>query len=184
MMAMFSPSCLTPKKARPLLGFYRQFRAEFPALEDQAALALVEAVKTRQVRWTALLAWAGADPFRPVPNDLSAPFPVDPEDCTTAAREATWANNLDIMKVLRLKPTPAQALDLLSSVTYRHDSKLFQQLLSVIPREQTNNTPRASSEALESLVSHWGHRNIFTGGLISGGLFSLVFLLSHFLVSG
>ena len=79
---------LDSKKARPLLGFFRQFRAEFPALEDQAALALAEAVKHRQVRWVALLAWAGADPFRPVPNSLDETFPVDPDDCTTAAREA------------------------------------------------------------------------------------------------
>jgi hypothetical protein len=48
-------------KARPLLGFYRQFRTEFPALDDQAALALSEAVNSSQVRWTALLACAGAD---------------------------------------------------------------------------------------------------------------------------
>lgn len=58
---------LTSIKARPLLRFYRQFRAEFPALDDQAALALSDAVQHDRVRWAALLAWAGADPFRPVP---------------------------------------------------------------------------------------------------------------------
>lgn len=152
------------KKARPLLGFYRQFHAEFPALDDQAALALAEAVKNQQVRWTALLAWAGADPFRPVPNDLSGIFPVDAEDCTTAAREAAWLKNPEILKVLHLKPTPAQALDLLSSITYRHDVKLFQNLLSVIPRELINDTPRASSAALESLVSQCPHNNFITNG--------------------
>ena len=153
---------LDSKKARPLLGFYRQLRVEFPALDDQAALALVEAVKKQQVRWTALLAWAGADPFRPVPNDLSGIFPVDAEDCTTAAKEAAWLKNPEILKVLHLKPTPAQALDLLSSITYRHDIKLFQNLLSVIPRELINDTPRASSAALERLVSRCSHRNIYT----------------------
>jgi hypothetical protein len=153
---------LDSKKARPLLGFYRQFHAEFPALDDQAALALAEAVKNQQVRWTALLAWAGADPFRPVPNDLSGIFPVDAEDCTTAAREAAWLKNPEILKVLHLKPTPAQALDLLSSITYRHDVKLFQNLLSVIPRELINDTPRASSAALESLVSQCPHNNFIT----------------------
>ena len=43
------------------------------------------------MRWTALLAWAGADPFRPVPSDLFSAFPVDPDDFTTAAKEATLA---------------------------------------------------------------------------------------------
>ena len=153
---------LDSKKARPLLGFFRQFRAEFSALEDQAALALAEAVKNRQVRWVALLAWAGADPFRPVPNDLSAPFPVDPNDCTTAAREAAWINDSEILKVLHLKPTPAQALELLSSLSYRHDVKFYQHLLGIIPREMINDTPRASSTVLEKLVGQYPHRNIHT----------------------
>ena len=43
--------------------------------------------------WAALLAWAGADPFRPVPHSLDTPFPVDSEDYTTAAREAMWCRN-------------------------------------------------------------------------------------------
>lgn len=153
---------LDSKKARPLLGFFRQFRDEFPALEDQAALALAEAVKQRQVRWVALLAWAGADPFRPVPNDLSSPFPVDPEDCTTAAQEAAWINNPEILKVLHLKPTPAQALDLLSTLSYRHDAKFFQHLLGIIPQALINDTPRASSKVLESLVGQHPHRNFIT----------------------
>jgi hypothetical protein len=153
---------LDSKKARPLLGFFRQFRAEFPALEDQAALALAAAVKNRQVRWVALLVWAGADPFRPVPNSLDEAFPVDSDDCTTAAQEAAWINNPEILKVLHLKPTPAQALDLLSSLSYRHDAKFFQHLLAIIPRELINDTPRASSKVLESLVDQYPHRNFIT----------------------
>ena len=158
---------LDSKKARPLLGFFRQFRAEFPALEDQAALALAEAVKNRQVRWVALLAWAGADPFRPVPNDLSSPFPVDPDDCTTAAQEAAWLNNSEIFKVLHLKPTPAQAVELLSNVIYLKDAKLLQTCLALIPRDQINHPPRNSSEALEKLVGVSSHRNIFPSDQVS-----------------
>jgi len=98
-------------KARPLLRFYRQFRAEFSALDDQAALALCDAVQHNQVRWTALLAWAGADPFRPVPNDLSGLFPVDPENCTTAAREALWHNNPDIAPQRPCASSCSKAID-------------------------------------------------------------------------
>jgi len=156
---------LDSKKARPLLGFYRQFRAEFPALEDQAALALAEAVKNNQLRWTALLAWAGADPFKTVPNDLYGPFPVDPDNCTTAAGEAIWRSRPDILKALNLKPTPAQALELLSHVIYMKDTKLLQNFLGLIPRDQINHTPRASSAALERLVSCSSHRNIFNDNL-------------------
>lgn len=153
---------LSRVKARPLLGFYRQFRGEFPALDDQAALALSEAVRQGQVRWTALLAWAGADPFRPVPCDLDSPFPVDPEDCTSAARQALWVSNPEIIKVLHLKPTPAQAVELLAQGAYHDNYDLFQTLLSAIPRDQINDTPRGSSAALESLVSRWAHRDLHT----------------------
>lgn len=153
---------LSSVKARPLLGFYRQFRAEFPALDDQAALALSEAVQRNHVRWTALLAWAGADPFRPVPNDLSGTFPVDPEDCTTAAREAIWRNNPEILKALHLKPTPSQALDLLSDAAHHENFELFRTCLGVIPRDQLNNTSRDSSVALERMVSRWAHRDLYS----------------------
>jgi hypothetical protein len=153
---------LTNIKARPLLRFFRQFRHEFPALEDQASLALAEAVKNRQVRWTALLVWAGADPFRLVPNDLSDPFPVDPENCTSAVREAAWCGNPEILKVLHLKPTPAQAVKLLGEVSYSDDFKLFQSLLASVPKELVNDTDRGSSSALERLVSRWPHTDIYT----------------------
>lgn len=152
---------LTHKKARPLLRFYRQFRCEFPDLEGQAALALAEAVRNRQVRWAALLAWAGADPFRPVPYDLSGPVVVDPDDSTTAAREALWQSSRDILKVLHLKPTADQALDLIASSSCHDDPKLFQSILNAIPPERINDSKRNSSTALESLAGRRPYRSVF-----------------------
>jgi hypothetical protein len=143
-------------KARPLLGFYRQFHAEFPALQDQAALALSEAVQKNQVRWTALLAWAGADPFRHVPRDLDTPFPADAEDFTTAAGEAVWRNRPEILKVLHLKPTASQAIELLDQAVYTKNSDLIRSFLAIIPRDQVNKSPRGSSAALEKFVTLFG----------------------------
>jgi hypothetical protein len=139
-------------KARPLLRFYRQFRAEFPALDDQAALALCDAVQDNQVRWTALLAWAGADPFRPIPNDFSGSFPVDPENCTTVAREALWRNDPGILKVLRLNPTPEQSVELLKETAYRPNSSFFRSLFSKVNPSVINDTPLGGSSALDALL--------------------------------
>jgi hypothetical protein len=175
---------LDSKKARPLLRFYRQFRAEFPALDDQAALALTEAVKNRHVRWTALLAWAGADPFRPVPNDLSSPFPVDAEDYTTAASEAVWRDNPDLLKVLQLKPTPTQALELLSKLPVVKNAKLFQKFLSLVPKDLINDTPRGSCSVLESLVSRWASRNFITNTRDEQGDAEMIQCLELLLDSG
>jgi hypothetical protein len=150
---------LCSTKARPLLGFYRRVRAEFPALDDQAALALSEAVKENQVRWTALLIWAGADPLRSVPNDLDGAFPVDPENSTTAAEEAIWRKNPEILK-LRLRPNPPQAVALLSQAGNSGNQDLFRTLLSPLPADQLNTTARGSCAPLERLVSHWGRRGL------------------------
>lgn len=87
-------------------------------LDDQAALALAEAVRNNQVRWAALLTWAGADPVRYVPTDLDQRFPVDPDDCTTAAREAVWRGSPKLTKALHLKPDCAQAIEPLAQTAY------------------------------------------------------------------
>jgi hypothetical protein len=60
---------LSEVKAKPLIGFFKNHRAEFPALDDQAAIALRIAVGKNEVRWAALLVWAGADPFRRAPDN-------------------------------------------------------------------------------------------------------------------
>jgi hypothetical protein len=143
---------LSSMKARPLLRFYREFRSEFPALDDQAALALSEAVQRNHVRWTALLAWAGADPFRSVPRDLSGTFPVDRDNCTTAAQEAAWRNHPEILKVLHLNPTPEQAVELLKTTAYKGNRALFNSLLPRLHAGVINDNPRGGSSALEELL--------------------------------
>lgn len=112
---------LCEMKARPLLRFYRSLKDEFPALQAQAALALTEAVCQKSVQWVALLAWAGADPFMKVPQDLRGGWDNIEEDYSrTAAQEACWSGNDMLVKVLKLKPTPAQALDLLRDAACAH----------------------------------------------------------------
>jgi hypothetical protein len=143
---------LSSVRARPLLRFYRQFRSEFPALDDQAALALSEAVQKNQVLWVALLAWAGADPFRPVPSDLSGKFPVDPEDYTTAAMEAVSHNHPEILKALHLNPTPEQAVQLLNETVYRADPVQFRSLMLKVNSAVINDNPRGGSTALDTLL--------------------------------
>jgi hypothetical protein len=149
---------LRDMKARPLLRFYKSFRADFPSLDDQAALALYDAVANEQVRWTALLAWAGADPFRPVPWEFDNTFPVDPESSTCAATRATWRCNPQILKGLKLRPNAAQAIELLGDAVTSANVDLFRTVLKQVPAKQINNTQRGSSEALERVVSHWTHR--------------------------
>jgi hypothetical protein len=153
---------------RPLLKFFLTFRAEFPALEDQAALALYRAVEKGHPGKTALLAWAGADPFRLVPWERDGAFPVPSAlDGSTAANIAVLKDNAEVLKALRLKPTPSQAVSLLDLVRYTNPD-LFTDLLKTMPREHINDTPRGSCSALEHIVAHCRPRTMWSTTTIPG----------------
>jgi|SRR5436190_13507923 len=129
-------------------------RTEFPALDDQAALALRIAVRNNDVRWASLLVWAGADPMRPAPDDLDGLFPVNEDEdyWGTAAFDAIWHRNPQLLKVLRLRPTAEQAVGLLHSAARNDNLSFFKTLLAAIPRDKINHTDRDSCNALEELV--------------------------------
>lgn len=153
---------LSEIKARPLLRFYRQFRAEYPTLDDQAALALSQAVQDEKIRWICLLIWAGADPFRPVPWNLGDAFPISQEESTTAASRAIWQNKPEVLKAMKLRPTPSQARDLLDDAVYRANVDLIRTLLNAIPLNEINDPDRCSSKALENLVRHGSYTSFWS----------------------
>jgi hypothetical protein len=155
---------LSEVKAKPLIGFYKNHRAEFPVLNDQAAIALRIAVGNNRVRSAALLVWAGADPFRLAPDNLEEFFPFDPEqhNWSTAAEDAVWRADPQMLKALHLNPTPDQAVALLKATSYKHNVALFKTFLASIPREQINHSERNSCEALENLVGSWPTENVLT----------------------
>jgi hypothetical protein len=154
---------LCDMKAKPLIGFYKNHRAEFPALDRQAAIALRIAVQNKNARWAALLVWAGADPFQPVPDDVELTV-VEESDAyriSTAADDAMWRGP-EMLKVLHLNPTPEQAVELLKSAAYKHQLPVFKDILGKIPREKINHTERNSCAALEALVGSSPEQDFFT----------------------
>jgi hypothetical protein len=127
--------------------------ANFLPFEDQAALALYRAAEKGHSGKTALLAWAGADPYRLVPWERDGTFPVlSCEDGCTAGVMAVEKNNPEVLKALRLNPNPSQALVLLKQVS-RKNMDLFRTFLKAIPRDYINDTPRGSCSDLEGIVS-------------------------------
>lgn len=142
---------LNSSKAKSLLGIYRSLRDEFPVLDAQAALALSNAVNEKNIRWTSLLRWAGADPFLPVPWGLDGDW-GDEESMTTAADRACWDGYEEVFKVLKLQPTPEQACELLHHASWNPNLFAVRYLLPFIPREKINDTGRGSSRALEEAI--------------------------------
>lgn len=156
----FAHALVRTGAARPLLSFYKRARAEFPVLEGQAALALSALAREGKARAVALLAWAGADPFRKVPYDLDdddwsfdQENPDERHHTITAAESAMWSAKADVIKALKLKPNAEQARPLLALVQYNHSPDLLRALLDLLPGRDTNVSERGSSPALEGLVA-------------------------------
>ncbi len=142
---------LSDYKAKPLLGFYREMRGEYPVLNSQAALALYQAVDERNLRWTSLLVWAGADPLLPVPYGLDDKW-GETESMTTAADQACWLADDRFFKAMRLKPTKEQALEFCRSVAFKPTVAKFEMLLRGFSAEDLNQGERRSCRFLEDLV--------------------------------
>ncbi len=151
--------------ARPLLSFYRKMRGEFPELDGQAALALTVAARDRKARVTAMLAWAGADPFREVPYDLDDDDwdfgDGDDHFTNTAAEAAVSTGKVEIVKSLKMKPTAEQARKMLKRISSNPSRELVRAIIASLPDENLNVSERGSCPALESLVSKYRHISIF-----------------------
>lgn len=143
--------------ARPLLSFYRRMRGEFPELDNQAALAMAVAARDRKARATALLAWAGADPFREVPHELEDDdwdfSGTEYRHTTNAAECAVGSGKPEIVKSLKLKPTPEQARELLERAGWFPTPELTEVLLATLPDRNPNVSERNSCPALEAIVN-------------------------------
>ena len=144
---------LDETSARPLLRFYKSFREEFPALNGQAALALAEAVRGKRPGWTALLAWAGADPFLTVPEDIYGNWDIEEGYGVKAAELACHSGDSNLVKVLRLQPSTEEAQRLLCHVSYHPVPAVMKELLRVVPKELLNTGERMSCEGVEHFVN-------------------------------
>jgi hypothetical protein len=68
--------------------------------------------------------------------------------------------------VLKLKPPPEKAQDLLWDAGYNGNLEVFKTLLKPLRPAQLNNSPRQSCETLERLVTRAPQRNLWTNTVI------------------
>lgn len=141
-------------KARPLLKFYRDRVAEFPALKGQMALALTCAVREKKTRWAALLAWAGADPFMRVPHSLYEGWDLGDYGGWTAAEAACFSGEPDLVKALKLRPDPETLQELLYRVTWHPSVEVMKMLIRGVAPEALNSAERRSCKAVEKIIDH------------------------------
>lgn len=118
-------------KARPLLGFVKSYREQFPCLQRQIDIALNAAVNREDERGVALMLWLGANPHAFVP---CSPYPEDEAygmvSLESPFERTLWMSREAILEMLLKKPIPADQADyLLRRVSHRGLPKVVSRLL-------------------------------------------------------
>jgi len=108
-------------KARPLLGFVKSYREQFPCMQRQIDIALNCAVNRGDERGVALMLWLGGNPHAQVPG---SPYPEDEAhemDCLESPFERSlWMSREATLEMFLKKPIPADRADyLLRKVSHR-----------------------------------------------------------------
>jgi hypothetical protein len=130
--------------AKPPLGALINLRKDFPCLERQAAIALCRAVSQGHPGVVAKLIWAKADPCLVVNCDGSE---------VSAAQTACIVPAPDAFVALRLKPSPAQCLELMDQLCAQPCAGIMAELLKFISAEQLNSGPGGSCVALHRMLA-------------------------------
>lgn len=146
-------TALSTKHARPLLRIYRKYRKQYPELDDQIAKALVRAVEKKQVRWTILLLWAGADPAQPVPHSLSGSI-EDSSYTTTAIETALKLEDLSFLEQTKIEDKVGDLTPFLSDLYMVYQPDFLSRILEKIDTTALNLRDGGSRTLLERIVHH------------------------------
>jgi hypothetical protein len=104
-------------KARPLLGFIKQYCERFPGLMRQAAMALRYFVEERDVKGVALMLWVGANPHERVPGLFDQRRKESEEDWDCAFQVAAWKFDAPILNLILKVPIPPEQVQPLFEAT-------------------------------------------------------------------
>jgi ankyrin repeat protein len=147
-------------KIRTALSIYMQYKDRFPHFQEQIDMALRYHCREGNLKWVALLLWAGANPYAKGPED-----PGDsPEEYSSALEVAAFNGHFKIFKLksIHLDPKSPAAHDLLRHACYSDSADILIELLKMDfdPRE----LPDKGTSSIESLLNMmtWDYSNYFT----------------------
>lgn len=112
----------------PALGIYKQYKDRFPSFPEQLNIALRHHCKEGNVKWVALLLWAGADPYARGDDGTG---PGDPEEQLSAIEFATLYDRFDLFKLkgMRLDPNHPLACSILQNACWSRNPNILKKLL-------------------------------------------------------
>lgn len=116
-------------KARPILGFIKQYLHQFPCLKRQIDLALHSFTDRNDLRGIALMLWLGADPHADTPASVEEDDNGYAAD-SSAFQCALWSAPTEIVTQFLKRPIPqAKVQKLLSSAPHGKSPALVRRLL-------------------------------------------------------
>jgi hypothetical protein len=151
---------LEDTRARPLLWFYKTYRERYPGLDDQIAMALAYAVRNRNLRWSILLCWAGANPYRVVPEEIDSGkdsyVPM-----SSAATAAMYTGDLDLIRNLKLRLNPKLKGLLLFRTSWNLDLDAFRKVLSEMSVAELNSGENGGCDTLSKILDWLPYAGFF-----------------------
>lgn len=133
-------------QSRMLLRFYKENRERFPSLDRQMQRALLCSLDERDLKWSMLLLWAGADPYEVYQVE------GDKFEGETGCERAAWMLDFDSIKKLKLKPNRDNRLRMLDWATVRVDADLVEWILEGLEAAALVPAPGESCKYLTRII--------------------------------
>lgn len=117
-------------RIRTALAFYMRHKDRYPSLREQVNIALRYHCKEGNMKWIALMLWAGADPYAKGPSDPV--YEPDPEEDSCALEIASLFGYFEVfkMKSVRLDPKHEIAQELAMNACRNGNSDFLRMLLN------------------------------------------------------
>lgn len=141
-------------RIRPALAIYMQYKDRFSHFREQIDMALRYHCKEGNLKWVALLLWAGADPYTKGPE-----LPDDePEEYLSALEFAALYGHLKIFKLksIHLDPKYPGAMAMLGRACYADNADILKLLIKCgFSPKDLNDKGSSLIEPLFNLMSRW-----------------------------
>jgi hypothetical protein len=142
-------------RIRTALKLYKSHVDQIPSLREQANIALRHHCKEGNLKWIALLLWAGADPYSPG-EDTPQDEPSNEEDGLCALGYAALHNHYEVFKLknVKLDPTHPQMVKLIRYLHEGEGIEILQKLLKL--GLNPNDEENGGCSAISSMIWYMG----------------------------
>lgn len=116
-------------RIRTALALYMRYKDRYPSLKEQANIALRYHCREGNMKWVALMLWAGANPYVKGPSDPGCN--PDPDEDSCALELASLFGHFDIfkMKNVHLDPNHETAEEMLRNACRNSNSDFLKMLI-------------------------------------------------------